>query len=118
MSLKAKLTRIDEGATNETGIRQEVVIDDVTQLGRLASLTRETPGSSWWMRRYAKPRLAVQINDPTESLSANHAIIQPSQVEGGSFSIQDYGSTNGTFVNGNPVPRIPTGISSLWNKNE
>lgn len=101
-SNKLQLTRIDELAL-KNGLPQEVIIDAVTQLGRAGKCVATSPGCTPDMLEDAK--IAIQIEDPTNLLSRNHALIYPPTTNSDPFMIKDLGSKNGTFVNDRPVEK-------------
>lgn len=102
MSLKAKLKRVDAGGFDDNGSRQEVVLDSFTQLGRLDKCVVTSPGCTEAMLE--KATVAIEIEDPEHKISRNHAMVFPHQQHGHDFWVQDLGSTNGTYVNGQMVP--------------
>lgn len=96
---KARLIRVDSGGTDPDGERQEIVIDSVTQLGRVQTLEPLSPKCTAEM--LTGVQTAIRIEDENTFISRNHAVIAPPQeLEGAGFTLMDLHSTNGTRLNG------------------
>jgi hypothetical protein len=101
---KAKLVRVDSW-----GKGQEIIIDEVTHLGRCLNIedyrVRETPRELY----EAKTAVYIESPDPNgQTISRNHCLIFPPTFLRRSFSAVDLRSLNGTGVNGKGI--------SYWNK--
>ena len=108
---KARLVRVDKGGI-ENGERQEVIIDDITHLGRASKLKnwqiRETP------KDFHDAKIAISILE-SPNVSRNHALFYP-RSGNGSPAIEDLKSMNGTFLNGEKIAAGEKVYLSLVNK--
>lgn len=101
MKKRAHLYRIDNSQVEIDGRKQDIIIDNITHIGRSNDLTIWSDKCTNDMIKDANVAIEIQDNEYGNTyVSRNHALIYPPKNDTDKFKIYDLYSMNGTYING------------------